>query len=81
MENFVILRTIAVFELHGDAHIGDVHIFNEEFELIREMLGYTFQDCMYDCYPLDSHLAQISELLGDRLPMGNYCYFLEAASL
>ena len=81
MENFVILRTIAVFELHCDARIGDVHISSEEFELIREMLGYSSQDPMYDCYPLDSQLPQILKLLGDRLPTGKYCYFLEASCL
>ena len=45
------IRYIAVFR-DGDLLLDKVPVSPEEFETIRDLIGYAKTDPMYDCYPL-----------------------------
>jgi hypothetical protein len=71
-------RAIAVFERASDTLVATVRLTGEEFESIREVLGYNADAPMYDSYPIQGNVLRcLRDLLRDRLPVGDYEYFLE----
>lgn len=76
-----VTRFITLFQRVGDDFVESIEINEFEFGLIRKILDIDESDSMYDSYPITgSVLHQIKELLGNKLPNGDYEYFLEAES-
>lgn len=72
-------RYVAVYEQQDEQHVTSIDLALAEFAFLRTLLGYSDQDEMYDCYRFEmTQLPALVKLLGDRLPIGKFDYFLEA---
>lgn len=79
--NKEITRCISIFQRVGDDFVGSVEITNSEFKNIRKLLGFNESQKMYDSYLISGNtLKLIKDFLGERLPIGDYEYFLEVES-
>jgi hypothetical protein len=72
-------RYISVFDGATEELRSTVPLSETEFRLIRRHLGVSEPDPMYDSYPIDRNvLTKVLPVLGNRLPIGPFTYYLEA---
>lgn len=78
-EGHNICRYIGVYSRSGDEFLREMHLSNEQFSVVCQIMDLSETDDLYDCYPLtEDQGAAITAVIGVELDFSQFDFFLEA---